>query len=114
MEFLDLSLHNLQIVFANVFKFLNDLWQWCISQILAVPWERIGDLPGSKVLLLLAGAGAVVYFLSKAIREVFAAGKKAYSALFTLLTVFAKTVPLILMAGLAAAAGAWVVNHVQL
>jgi hypothetical protein len=114
MELLELLQHNLQIVFANAFKYLHDLWQWCIAQILAVPWERIGELPGSKVLLLVAGAGVVGYFLSKAIREVFAAGKKAYSALLTLLTVFAKTVPLILMAGLAAAAGAWVVNHVQL
>ncbi len=114
MERLDPLPHNLQIVFANLFKYFNDLWQWSIAQILDVPWGRMGDLPGSKVLLLLAGAGAVVYFLSKAIREVHAAGKKAYSALLTLLTVFAKTVPLILMAGLAAAAGAWVANHVQL
>ena len=47
-------------------------------------------------------------------RELFAAGEKAFSAFLTLLTVFAKTVPPILIAGLAAAAGAWVVNHVQM
>jgi hypothetical protein len=114
MEFLDPLPQNLQIVFANLLKYLDDLSQWCVAQILAVPWERMGDLPGSKVLLLLSGAAVVAYFLSKAIQEVLAAGKKAYSSLLTLFTVFAKTVPLILMAGLAAAAGAWVVNHVQL
>jgi hypothetical protein len=59
-------------------------------------------------------AGIVAYFLFRAARELFAAGEKAFSAFLTLLTVFAKTVPPILIAGLAAAAGAWVVNHVQM
>jgi hypothetical protein len=41
------------------------------------------------------------------------AGEKALSAFATLLTVFVKTLPPILLAGFAAAAGAWVVNNVN-
>ena len=85
-----------------------------LAQILSVPWGRVGELPGSKVLLLIASAGIVAYFLFRAARELYSAGEKAFSAFLTLLRVFAKTVPPILLAGLAAAAGAWVVNHVQM
>ncbi len=99
---------------AAVFKFVQAIWQWCATQITDVPWSRVGDMPGSKVMLLIACVAIVAYFLSRAIRELFSAGEKAFNAFVTLLSVFVKTLPPILMAGLAAAAGAWVVNHVQL
>jgi hypothetical protein len=58
--------------------------------------------------------GAVVVFLVyRAARELLAAGEKALSAFVTLLTVFVRTLPPILLAGAAAAAGAWAVNHVN-
>ena len=85
-----------------------------LAQVLSVPWGRVGELPGSKVLLLIASAGIVAYFLFRAARELYSAGAKAFSAFVTLLRVFAKTMPPLLFAGLAAAAGAWVVNHVQM
>jgi hypothetical protein len=104
----------LQQALSGLLKYLHDVWQWSLNQVLAVPWDRIGDLPGSKVLLLVASGGIVVYFLFRAARELFAAGEKAFNAFVTLLTVFVKTIPPIAIAGLAAAAGAWVVNHVNL
>jgi hypothetical protein len=104
----------LQALLGTLFSYIHDLWQWCAAQILAVPWDRFGDLPGSKVTLLLVSASVVAYFLFRAVRELVAAGQKAFSAFVTLISVFMKTVPPILIAGLAAAAGAWVVNHVQL
>jgi ribose/xylose/arabinose/galactoside ABC-type transport system permease subunit len=103
----------LQLAFAGLFRCIQDVWQWCLNQILAVPWDKVGDLPGSKVLLLVASAGLVAYFLFRAGRELFAAGEKAFAAFLMLLRVAMKTVPPILIAGLAAAAGAWFVNHVQ-
>jgi len=56
------------------------------------------QIQGIKALLL-ASAGIVACFLFRAARELFAAGEKAFSAFLTLLTVFAKTVPPILIAG---------------
>ncbi len=114
MEFYNQFQQLLYAVFAAIFGFMRDFWQWWLTQILAVPWGRIGDLPGSKVLLLIASSSIVAYFLFRAVRELYAAGEKAFSAFLTLVKVFARTVPPILFAGLAAAAGAWVVNHVQL
>jgi hypothetical protein len=104
----------LYALFAAIFVYVREAWQWWLGQVLSVPWGRIGELPGSKVLLLTASTGIVVYFLFRAARELYSAGEKVFSAFLTLLRVFAKTVPPILIAGLAAAAGAWVVNHVQL
>ncbi len=103
-----------QQAFGGLAKSMRDVWDWCLTQVLAVPWDRIGDLPGSKVLLLIASAGIVAFFLYRAARQLFAAGQKAFAAFIALLTVFVKIFPSILVAGLAAAAGAWVVNHVQL
>ncbi|MFZ1109203.1 MAG: hypothetical protein WAN43_12790 [Rhodomicrobium sp.] len=104
----------LEQALGGLSKYVRDVWDWSVAQIAAVPWEKVGDLPGSKVLLLIASAGFVAYFLFRAARELFVAGERAIAAFLTLLTVFVKTVPPILIAGLAAAAGAWVVNHIQL
>jgi hypothetical protein len=114
MEFLNHFQQLLYAVFTALFSYMGDAFQWWLTQVLAVPWGRVGDLPGPKVLLLIASAGIVGYFLYRAARELYTAGEKAFSAFVTLLRVFARTVPPILFAGLAAAAGAWVVNHVQL
>ena len=114
MEFLNHLQQLLYALFTPLFSYMRDAFQWWLAQVLAVPWGRVGDLPGPKVLLLIASAGIVAYFLFRAARELSRRGEKAFSAFLTLLTVFAKTVPPILIAGLAAAAGAWVVNHVQM
>jgi hypothetical protein len=71
-------------------------------------------MPFWKVILLVVVGCVVVYFLYRAGRELLEAGEKALSAFATLLTVFVKTLPPILIAGVAAAAGAWVINHVNL
>ena len=76
--------------------------------------RRFGRIAQFAPLTELASAGIVAYFLFRAARELSRRGERAFSAFLTLLTVFAKTVPPILIAGLAAAAGAWVVNHVQM
>ena len=113
MEFLNHFQQLLYAVFTALFSYMRDAFQWWLTQVLAVPWGRIADLPGPKILLLIGSTGIVAYFLFRAARELYAAGQKAISAFLTLLRVFAKTIPPILFAGLAAAAGAWVVNHVQ-
>ncbi len=114
MQPLNSLLQLLSTAFAAAFSYVRDAFQWWLAQVLAIPWGHLGDLPGSKVLLLIAIVGVVGYFLFRATRELYVAGSKAFSAFVTLFRVFAKTLPPILFAGLAAAAGAWVVNHVQL
>jgi hypothetical protein len=81
MEFLNHFQQLLYAVFTALFSYMRDAFQWWLAQVLAVPWSRIGDLPGPKLLLLIAIAGIVAYFLSRAAREIYTAGEKAISAL---------------------------------
>ena len=60
------------------------------------------------------GVAVAFYLLYRAGRELLEAGEKALAALATLLAVFVRTLPPILLAGAAASAGAWVINHVNL
>lgn len=71
-------------------------------------------MPLSKVLLLMMSAGVVSFFLWRAAWSLFVAGRAAFWACVALLTVFVRTVPPLLIAAFAAAAGAWVVNNVPL
>ena len=113
MQFLDQLLQFLRQGIAAIFSFVEAIWRWSVQQILAVPWDTLGQLPLWKVLLLIVTAGAVIYLLYRAIRELLEAGEKALAAFATLLTVLVKTLPPALLAGLAAAAGAWIVNNVN-
>ena len=112
MQFLDQLLNFLRTGLSAIFRFVETIWRWSVQQIFGVPWNALGDLPLWKQLLLVIVAGVVLYFLYKAIKELLDAGEKALSAFATLLTVFVRTLPPILLAGIAAAAGAWVVNNV--
>jgi hypothetical protein len=113
MQFVDQLLQFLRQGLAAIFNFIETIWRWSARQILDVPWNALGELPLWKQLLLVVTAAAVIYLLYKAIRELLEAGEKALSAFATLLSVLIKTLPPALLAGLAAAAGAWAVNNIN-
>jgi hypothetical protein len=84
-----------------------------MDQIRAVPWDNLGALPLWKIVLLVLVAGVIIYLLYRALRELLDAGQKALAAFATLLSVFVQTLVPVLLAGIAAAVGAWVVNNVS-
>lgn len=112
MQFIDQLLDFLRQGITAIFRFVETIWRWSVQQILDVPWSSLGDLPLWKQLLLVIIAGAVIYLLYRAARELLDAGEKALSAFATLLTVFVRTLPPMLLAGVVAAIGAWIVNNV--
>jgi len=114
MQFLNQLLQFLQQGLAWIFRLIGQIWQWTIGQISAVPWNRLNELSIIKVALLIAVGAAVIYLLYKAARELLKAGEGLLSAFVTVLTVFVKTLPPILIAGVVAAVGAWVINHVNI
>ena len=66
---------------AAIFQFVEIIWTWSIEQIRAIPWSNLSDLPILKQVLLVIVAGAVIYLLYKAARELFEAGQNALSGL---------------------------------
>jgi hypothetical protein len=114
MQIINQLLQFLRHAISAIVTFIQTIWQWSVTQILAVPWHQLGNLPWWKVIILVATGVVVFYLLYRAGRELLEAGEKALSAFVTVLTVFVRTLPPILLAGGAAAAGAWVINHVNL
>jgi len=114
MQFINQLLQFLQQGLAMIFRFIAQICQWTITQVSAVPWNRLDQLSLLKVILLVLIGAAVVYLLYRAGKELLEAGEKLLSAFVTLLTVFVRTLPYILIAGAVAAGGAWVLNHVNI
>jgi hypothetical protein len=111
MQFVNQLLQLLQQGLATIFRFIGMVWEWTIAQISAVPWNRLDQLSILKIILLAAVAIGIGYLLYRAGKELLEAGEKLLGAFVTLLTVFVRTLPFILLAGVAAAGGAWIVTH---
>lgn len=113
MQLVNQFLQFLQQALAALFRVIEIIWRWSVTQITAVPWDRLGELPAYKVVILAICGGAVGFLGYRAARELLQAGEKALTAFVTLLTVFIRTLPFVLLAGGAAAVGAWAVNHIN-
>ena len=113
MDFVDQLLAFLREGIAAIFQFVEIIWTSSIEQIRAVPWGNLGQLPILKQVLLVILAGVVIYLVYRAARELFDAGQNALAAFATLLTAIVRTLAPVLIAGLSAAAGAWIINNVS-
>lgn len=113
MQFVNQLLQFLQQGIAAIFRFIRTIWEWSLAQMRGIPWENLGALPFWKIVLLVLVAGAIIYLAYKALRELLEAGQKALAAFATLLSVFIQTLVPILLAGIVAAVGAYIVNNVN-
>jgi hypothetical protein len=103
----------LQQGISAIFRFVQLIWTWSIGQIqslVMVPWQ---NWPLWKLLLLIVVIGGVVWALYRAGKDLWEAGERTLAAFAGLLGVLVKTLPNILMAGVIALAGVWVLNNVD-
>lgn len=99
---------------AAIFRFVQLIWTWSVAQITKVieaPWQ---SWPLWKQLLLVIVAAAVIWALYKAAKELWEAGERTLAAFAALLGVFVKTLPAVLVAGLIALGGVWLINNLEL
>jgi hypothetical protein len=99
---------------AAIFRFVQLIWTWSVGQISKVfeaPWQ---NWPLWKQILLALVAGAVIWALYKAAKELWEAGERTLGAFATLLGVLVKTLPRVLVAGVIALGGVWLVNNLDL
>jgi hypothetical protein len=99
---------------AAIFRFVQLIWTWSVGQITKVveaPWQ---NWPLWKQILLVLVAGAVIWALYKAAKELWEAGERTLGAFATLLGVLVKTLPRVLVAGIIALGGVWLVNNLDL
>ena len=106
-------LHFLQTGIAAIFRFVELIWDWTVSQVVRltdVPWQQ---WPILKVILLLIVAGAVIWALYRVFWELWIGAERVLSAFAGLLVIFVHTLPRVLLAGVIALAGVWVMNHLD-
>jgi len=89
------------------------IWTWTVDQVTklaAVPWA---DWPVLKVVLLVIVRAAVAWALYRVFRELWIGAERVLAAFATLLVVFVHTLPRVLLAGVIALGGVWVMNHLD-
>ena len=112
-EILSQILHFLQQGIAAIFRFVELIWTWSVEQVTrltAVPWH---DWPILKVILLVIVVVAVVWALYQVFWELWIGAERALSAFAALLVIFVHTLPRVLLAGMIALGGLWLMNHLD-
>ena len=114
MQYLNQLIQFLQQGIAAIFKFVQLVWGWSIGQIAQVvhsPWQ---SWPFWKQALLALVMAAVVFALFKVARELWEAGERVLAAFAALLGAFVRTLPQVVIAGLIAMGGVWLINNLDL
>lgn len=104
----------LQQGISAIFRFVQMIWQWTVGQITSltrVPWQ---EWPFWKQILLALVIAGVIWALYKAAKELWEAGERILTAFAALLGVLVKTLPNVVLAGLIALGGVWVLNNLDL
>jgi hypothetical protein len=98
---------------AAIFKFIQLVWAWSVDQVsilMSVSWQ---SWPLWKQLLLVVIALAVAYALFSVAMQLFEAGSRILTAFATLLIAFVNTLPSVLVAGVIAVGGVWLLNNLD-
>lgn len=98
---------------SAIFRFVELIWMWSVDQIsklLAVPWQ---EWPLWKQFLLALILAAVIWALFQVGRELLYAGASILNAFAHLLGVFVRTLPHVMLAGVIALGGVWLINHLD-
>lgn len=103
----------LQQGIAAIFRFVQLVWTWSFGQIVQILQSDWQSLPGWKIAILAIVILAVVYVLYKAVMSLWSAAEKVLLAFVALLSVLITILPYVLIAGLIAAGGGWIIQNVN-
>ena len=103
----------LQQGIAAVFRFLQLVWTWSFGQIVSIFESDWQALPIWKIVILIVVLVAIAYILYRAALVLWAAVESLFKAFVALLVAFISVLPQIVIAGLIAFAGGWVIHNVN-
>jgi hypothetical protein len=112
-QFFDELLKFLRDGISAIFRFVELIWTWSVDQVsklVASPWQ---EWPLWKQLLLVLILVGVIWALYRAARELLWAGAAILRAFARLLGVLVQTLPHVMLAGVIALGGAWLINHLD-
>jgi hypothetical protein len=111
MQMSDQSLQFVERGIAEALRLIALVWTWSsdqIARVMQAPWE---NWPLWKQVLLVVVIAAVAYFLLVAAMQLWTAAINVLAAVATLIGTVIVTLPTILVAGVIALAGLWVINN---
>ncbi|MCC7253672.1 hypothetical protein [Hyphomicrobium sp.] len=112
-QIIDQIVQFLQQGIAWIFNFFKLIWTWSFGQIIAIFQSDWQSLPIWKIVVLALAVAGIVYVLYKALRELWDAAEKILKAFIGLLGVLVTILPYIIVAGLIAFGGSWVIQNVN-
>lgn len=104
----------LQQAVTAIVQFIVLVWTWSFGQIVAIFQSNWQALPVWKIVVLAIVVLAIAYVLSKAVFQLWAAAEQILKAFIGLLSVLVSLLPFVLVAGLIAAVGGYVIQNVNL
>jgi hypothetical protein len=111
-RFFDQLIQFVQQGIAYIFRVVQFIWIWSVGQIttlLQAPWQ---DWSPPKQGLLFLVLALVAYFFYYAAKDLWAAGQIVVGAFGTLINALVRTLPRVVLAGLIALGGVWVLNNI--
>lgn len=113
-QFIDMIADFLKSGIDAIFKFIEFIWNWSFGQIITIFQSDWQSLPIWKLVVLAIVAAAIVYVLYKAVMQLWKAAAQVLQAFIALLSVFVTLLPHILVAGIIAAVGGYVIQNVNI
>jgi hypothetical protein len=98
---------------SAIFRFVELIWTWSVDQIsrlATAPWQQWPLWKQFLLVLILVG---VIWALYRAGRELLEAGAAILGAFADLLGVLVRTLPHVMLAGIIALGGVWLINHLD-
>jgi hypothetical protein len=112
-QFFNQLIQFLQQGISAIFRFVQMIWTWSVTQITQlaqVPWQ---DWSIWKQLLFVVVIAGVIWALFRAAKELWDAGERILAAFAALLGALVRTLPAVLIAGLVALGGIWILNNID-
>ncbi len=97
----------------TILKFLQLIWTWSFGQIVSIFQSDWQALPIWKIVLLVIVLASIAYLLYKAGRQIWSAAEGVFRAFVALLSAFVSVLPYIVVSGLIAFAGGWIIKTVN-
>lgn len=97
-----------------IFRFFELIWTWSFGQMVAILQSDWQTLPLWKIVVLAIVVAAIIYVLYKAVIQLWKAAEQILKAFVGLLSVLVTILPYILIAGLIAAGGSYIIQNVNL
>ncbi|GJM01525.1 MAG: hypothetical protein DHS20C08_00260 [Rhodomicrobium sp.] len=96
-----------------ILKFLQLIWTWSFGQIVEILQSNWQQLPVWKIVILIAVLLGVAYCLYVSARQIWGAVESLFRAFVALLSAFVTVLPYIVLSGLIAFAGAYVIQSIN-